>query len=172
MVAEKQEKLAREEWERTFNAVPDLISIIDTGHRIRRVNQAMAEKLGVTPEQAIGLTCYQCVHGTESPPDFCPHSLVLRDQQEHTVEIAEGRLGGHFLVSCTPLQDNDGRLLGSVHVARDITLLKQKENILLKNTEELRAANEQIAAAEEELQANLDELGRAGTCTAGVQKRT
>ncbi len=160
MAAEEQANLAREEWERTFNAVPDLIAILDTNHTILRVNRAMAEKLGVKPEQAVGLTCYHCVHGRQNPPDFCPHSLLLRDQQEHTVEIYEERLGGDFVVSCTPLRDKEGRLLGSVHVAHDITKRKQKENALIKNTEELSAANEQIAAAEEELRANLDELGR------------
>ena len=49
-------------WERTFNSVPDLIAILDCHHRIVRVNQPMAEKLGRTPEQCVGLKCYECVH--------------------------------------------------------------------------------------------------------------
>ena len=136
--ADEQILLAKEEWERTFNAVPDLICILDTEHTILRVNRAMATKLGVTPEQAVGLTCYQCVHGTQNPPDFCPHSRLLKDPQEHTAEIHEDRLGGHFLVTCTPLRDNDGKLIGSVHVARDITERKKAEVALTHSHDLMR----------------------------------
>jgi len=130
--SEEQVLLAGEEWERTFNAVPDLVSILDTEHTIRRVNKAMAAKLGVTPDEAVGLTCYQYVHGTQSPPNFCPHAMLIKDQQEHAVEIYEERLGGHFLVTCTPLWDKDGKLLGSVHIARNITDRKRAEEALLR----------------------------------------
>ena len=39
----------------------------------------------------------------------------------------EPRLGGHFLVSTTPRFDEQGRLIGTVHVARDITARKRDE---------------------------------------------
>ena len=38
---QKSEK-AKEDWERTFNAVPDLIAVLDTNYRIKRANNAMA----------------------------------------------------------------------------------------------------------------------------------
>ena len=125
--AEEQALLSGEEWGRTFDAVPDLISILDTHHTILRVNKAMADKLGMTPEEVVGLTCYEHVHGSQCPPNFCPHAMLLKDQQEHNVEIREDQLGGDFLVTCTPLRDKDGQLLGSVHVARDITERKRAE---------------------------------------------
>jgi PAS domain S-box-containing protein len=128
--AEAQVLRAKEEWERTFDAVPDLICIVDAKHTLRRVNRAMAAKLGMTPDQAVGRTCYECVHGRQSPPDFCPHSRVLADQQSHTTEVHEERLGGDFLVTCTPLLEPDGRLIGSVHIARDITARKELEAAL------------------------------------------
>ena len=122
---ENQLLIAKEEWELTFDAVPDLICILDTKHTILRANRAMAVKLGVTTEQAVGLTCYQCVHGLQSPPDSCPHTKMLLDLQEHTIEVHEDRLGGDYLVTCTPLRDKAGQLIGSVHMARDITASKQ-----------------------------------------------
>ena len=70
----------------------------------------MAERLGVTPEQCVGLRCYEAVHGTTQPPDFCPHAQTCRDGREHTAEVHEPRLGGHFLVSTTPRFDEQGRL--------------------------------------------------------------
>jgi len=133
--AEEALRRAKEEWERTFQSVPDLIAILDDEHRIVRVNQAMAQRLGKKPEQCVGLRCYECVHGTTEPPEFCPHVLTLRDGQEHLVEVHEDHLGGDFLVSTTPLLDESGNLAGSVHVARDITERKRTEE-LLKSSEE------------------------------------
>jgi PAS domain S-box-containing protein len=121
---------AKTEWERTFDSVPDLIAILDSQHRIVRANRAMAERLGTTPECCIGLSCYKCVHGTSVPPEFCPHVQTLQDGKEHVAEVHENRLGGDFVVSTTPLMGEKGQMIGSVHVARDITERKRTENTL------------------------------------------
>ena len=126
---------AAEEWQRTFDAVPDLIAILDTRHRIVRINQAMADRLGLAKDQCVGQTCYRLVHGTEEPPPFCPHARLLQDGEEHTAEVHEERLAGDFLVSVSPLRDSTGRLVSGIHVARDITERKQAE-------EELREARD------------------------------
>ena len=81
----------------------------------------MAERLNCTPEDCIGLTCYSCVHGLTEPPPSCPHAQTLKDGRTHTAEVHEDHLGGDFLVTTSPLHDTTGRLIGTVHVARDIT---------------------------------------------------
>ncbi|OHE82289.1 MAG: hypothetical protein A2107_13690 [Verrucomicrobia bacterium GWF2_62_7] len=123
--AQETVRRAKEDWERTFDAVPDLIAIIDSEHRIVRTNKAMAARLGVTPAQCVGQTCYRVVHGTDEPPDFCPHKQLLADGIEHTARVYEDRLGGDFIVSTTPLYDSEGKLTGSIHIAREITERKQ-----------------------------------------------
>ncbi|MHC4260378.1 MAG: PAS domain S-box protein, partial [Planctomycetota bacterium] len=57
--AEEKIVRAKEEWERTFMTVPDLIAIIDSDYRIVRVNKAMAERMGVAPDEAAGMICYE-----------------------------------------------------------------------------------------------------------------
>ena len=114
-------------WELTFDSVPDAIAILDEHHQIVRVNRAMAQRLAVQPNDCIGQPCYRCVHGTDAPPALCPHTLSLADGKPHTAEVCEARLGGDFLVTTTPLLDAESRLIGSVHVARDISEQKKTE---------------------------------------------
>ena len=135
--AEQALQRAKIEWERTFDNIPDLIAILDGQHKIMRANRSMARKLGVTPEQCVGLTCFECVHGTRNPPEFCPHSQTMHDGQEHTMEVHEDRLDGDFLVSTTPLKDEQGQIVGSVHVARNITERKKLAERLEQYTKHL-----------------------------------
>lgn len=129
-------------WGYTFDAVPDLIAILDNEYKIVRANKAMAARFGLTPEKCTGLTCYQAVHGTARPPSFCPHRRMLEDGLEHTAEICEECLGGYFIVSVSPLYDTEGKIIGSVHVARDINERKQAEEALLRSENEFRALAE------------------------------
>lgn len=144
--------LAKEEWERTFDTVPDLIAILDNQHKIIRVNKAMADRLGVAPKRCIGLTCHETVHGAGEPPAFCPHQLTCGDGLQHVAEVHEPNLGGDFLVSTTPLCDQEGRPVGSVHVARDITARKRAEDLLARQAAELQERTNQLEAANRELE--------------------
>ncbi|MBU4535874.1 MAG: PAS domain-containing protein [Euryarchaeota archaeon] len=99
----------------------DLIAIIDSNHRIVKVNKAMANCLDISPHHAKGLHCYEMVHHTSEPINSCPHSKMLKSGVETTEEIQEDNLGGYFLVTVAPIQDFNGEIIGSVHIARDIS---------------------------------------------------
>ncbi len=142
--AEETAILAKKNWEYTFDSVPDLIAILDGEYRVVRANRSMAARLGVTPEECVGLTCYHAVHGTEEPPSFCPHKQLLTDGLEHTTEIHENSLGGDFILSVSPLHDPAGKITGCVHVARDITELKKTERELQHAYKELQAQAEEL----------------------------
>jgi PAS domain S-box-containing protein len=136
---------AKKEWELTFNSIPDLIAILDTQYRFMRVNQAMAAKLRVAPGEVVGQKCFEIVHKTAAPPEFCPHAKLLVDGSDHTVEIFDENLGGYFDITVSPLRDSRGNLLGSVHIARDITDRKQAEAAKLKLEAQLRQAQKMEA---------------------------
>jgi PAS domain S-box-containing protein len=149
---------AKQEWERTFDAVPDLIAILDNKHRMVRANRAMAGRLGMTPEECVGLRCFSCVHGTSCPPDLCPHAKTMRDGREHSAELREERLGGDFLVTTTPLFDEDEMMIGSVHVARDITERKKAEEKIRSLNEELKDNLFQLDEVNRELERSNQDL--------------
>ena len=94
--------------------------------------------MGLTPAQCVGLTCYETVHGMCEPPAECRYALLLADGKGHSAERREPRLHGDFLVSTTPLLDEEGQLMGCVHVARDITAQKQAEAELRKDHRTLK----------------------------------
>ena len=129
---EKAIEKAKREWEQTFDTVPDLIAIIDQNHKIMRINRAMAEKLNLSPRDAVGLNCYEVCHGANEPIPTCPLLQSSKDGNEHTAEILETRLGGAFLVSVTPLPNGNPDTKMFVHVARDITERKAFEERLSK----------------------------------------
>jgi PAS domain S-box-containing protein len=144
---------AKEEWELTFDSVPDLIAIIDKEYRIRRVNKAMAQRLGRTAGECVELLCYEAVHGVSGPLENCPISRTLKDGLQHSGEIHEGCLGGDFVISSTPLYNESGQMIGAVHVAHDITERKRAEVELKKVNRALKTisvCNEALVHAVEE----------------------
>ena len=123
---------AKQEWEHTFDTVPDLVAIIDANHVIQRINKTMAAKIGVHPRDAIGMRCYELCHGMDHPVHGCPLVQSLSDGREHAIEFSDPRLRGTFFVTVTPLQSGNHQVSRFVHVARDVTERKTLEEELHK----------------------------------------
>ena len=123
---------AKNDWETTFNAVPDLITLLDMEHKITMMNQPVYQEFGLQHDSRDGIPCYKLFHKTDSPPEYCPHTKLLEDGKEHSAEMEIERLGKIFFVTDSPINNSEGKLIGSVHVARDITELKRSEVQLTK----------------------------------------
>lgn len=121
----------KREWEQTFDAVPDLISIIDNDHVIKRVNKAMADRCGLKSEEMIGKKCCEVVHGLCSAPGICPALPMMHDGQVHSLEIEEQRLKGFFDITVSPLFDEEKLITSYVHVMRDVTNHKKNDAMVL-----------------------------------------
>lgn len=118
---------AKRDLEHTFDAMPDMIAIIDKDYRFVRLNQPMLDKIGTTFEDILGKKCHLCIHSTDTPIDCCPHKKLIQDGKEHRAEIFDEKLGGHFEVIVAPYNDTDGTFIGSIHVFRNINKQKKDE---------------------------------------------
>jgi two-component system, cell cycle sensor histidine kinase and response regulator CckA len=130
-----------DEWQATFDALPDPLMIIDRDYRIRQANKAALDKLQMTREQALASSCMACIDNAASPPDYCPQAMTLQDMQGHTVELPVERFGGHYIVSTTPILDANGNYQASVYLAYDITERKKAEKELAAAKDAAEAAN-------------------------------
>ena len=139
--------LANREWRNTFDTIPDLIAIIDTGYRVVRANRAMTAAMKVDGDEIPGLICYRHFHGADAPPADCPHRQLLADGREHRAANYEERLGGWFQITATPILDEAGKLTGSVHVAHEVTESREREQLLLVSEVKYRQLHESLMDA-------------------------
>jgi diguanylate cyclase (GGDEF)-like protein/PAS domain S-box-containing protein len=118
---------ARNEWERTFNTLPDLVATIDRHFRIIRMNDAMAGRTGVSVSDAVGMECFRVFHGLDQPPSFCVLPRLLSQGEDQSVEYYESRHESYYRETVSPIRNDEGDLVGCVHVARDISEHKRLE---------------------------------------------
>lgn len=112
---------AKIEWERTFDAVREMIALIDDDHGIRRANRALADFLSTTPRELVAKRCFQTICSSDSPPPECPHRRTRVDGQLHTTEYTDPRSGARLVLSTTPTDAGSGAPTGTVCVIHDIT---------------------------------------------------
>jgi hypothetical protein len=68
----------------------------------------------------------------------------VKDGIAYTREVREEHLGMDLLITTTPLLDGRGRMVGSVHVAHEITERKKAEEEVRRRVEELDEANKEL----------------------------
>ncbi len=125
--AEEAVRRARQDWEDIFQAISHPTIIIDQKHSILNANRAILKRVGKSAEDLQGTKCYEIFHNSSEPPSDCPAEVLIRSGIATTVEMEMEALGGHFLVSCTPILDDAGRLSKVIHIATDITDRKRME---------------------------------------------
>jgi len=161
----KKPSIQERNWEMSFNAITDLISVQDRDFKIIRVNKAYADAFKMKPEELIGKTCYEVVHKTREPCPKCPHRQALETKKPVKEEFFEPRLGLYLAVSVAPIFDKRGEVTGTIHMVRDITELKKAQEKEKKRTKDLERAQqaslnimEDLDRRSKELEASMNEL--------------
>jgi PAS domain S-box-containing protein len=131
--AEEEVRNTAAQWQATFDAVQDLVLLLDKDFRILRANRAAAEFLGLPFDKIVGGHCFNLIHGTSMPPAECPLARMRQSRKHEEVEVLARKGGPWLSVSVDPVFDQNGELTHAVHVARDITDRKDAEDALRRS---------------------------------------
>ncbi len=147
--AEEELRRARKDWENIFQAIGQPSFILDPQHRIISANRSAVKKTGVSLEDLRHKQCFNFLHKKKLPPQSCPMEKMLHSGCLETVEMEIEAFGGTYLVSCTPVHDDKGRLEKVIHIAIDITDRKKAEEKLREHEEQLKLLTCELSLAEE-----------------------
>ena len=140
---EERIKRVAEEWKKTFDAISDFVFILDPDFRFVKVNKALCDVLNKKPEEIIGKRCFEVLHGIHEPWPNCPHEKTLITKKATVAEINDPNLGA-LLITNSPILNEKGKLIGAVHVAKDISELKRMEGELRREREILELVTENM----------------------------
>ncbi|GAB4541065.1 MAG: hypothetical protein Fur0020_10400 [Thermodesulfovibrionia bacterium] len=125
------------DWGRLINLIKEPVSVYDRDLRIIEVNSAFCELFKKSYRDIIGMPCYELIHGNGKPPDTCPHIRALKTHSHEAGEVFCHSIGITFEVSVSPIFE-DGEVVGTVHIMRDISAHKRKEQALIEAAERHR----------------------------------
>jgi PAS domain S-box-containing protein len=149
----KMEKMvlkSKMEWEDTFNTITDMITIHDKDFNIVRANQAAEKILGLPLLGVTQAKCYQYYHGQDCPPETCASCECFQTGKPVSVEMHEPHLNRFLEIRAMPRFDDEGQIIGLIHVIRDMTEKKKVEEAL-QRTEQLKLVGEWSAELAHEI---------------------
>jgi two-component system NtrC family sensor kinase len=141
---------SQKEWETTFDAMQDCVSVHDTTGKVIRANVALARRLKTIPQKVIGRYCSEIYNPAGSSLSPCRHTRPLKSEALIVEEMSLPVMGGIFQISVSPWYDKNNRLTGSIHVAKDISNEKLLQQQLIQS-EKLSAIGELISGIAHEL---------------------
>ncbi len=141
---------SQKEWETTFDAMQDCVSVHDMTGKIVRANLALARRLKTTPPKVIGKYCAELYNPAGSSLSPCRHLHSMQAEGLIVEEVELPVMDGTYQISVGPWYDKNNRLAGSIHVAKDISNEKLLQQQLIQS-EKLSAIGELISGIAHEL---------------------
>jgi PAS domain S-box-containing protein len=128
--SEEEQKRALCDWQNTFESVGDSMMVLDNSFKVIKANRGTEKFIKRSIDGIIGKHCYELVHGTISPPDFCParKMMITRSHEEEQVKLAGTDIWAQ--ISVYPVFDEKKEISGAIHVIGDITRWKNAEEAL------------------------------------------
>jgi|GEM_PF-179704 len=145
-LAEKALRESERQKELILSSTAEMVAYYDTDLRVIWANRASAESVGSSPEELVGLHCYQIWHQRSEPCSGCP---VLKARDEKTPGQAEIQTpdGRYWFLRGYPVFDEKGEVNALVEFGQDITERKRMEDELRETLAELTVIHENAPLA-------------------------
>ena len=171
-----QIKRAKQEWEVTVDAIPQLVCLIDAQGRILRANRTL-ERWGLGQVTNVkGRRVHAVLHPTCAAPG-CPLECFWRQAWQdiahgHTAvwEAEDAALARYLHVEVRPLGPHPGKVGGghsstAIVIVHDITQIKRLEAIQRASEQQYRQHNQELLSLVNQLRIGVVTLDAAGQVT-------
>jgi two-component system NtrC family sensor kinase len=128
------EEISREkkEWERTFDAITDMVWIEDGRQQVIRANRALLARTGYTSAEIGSQVCADLLERIGIAFDDCCLCHQTMESRRPTFLELKGQGGAIYSFWAYPLIDDEGQLYAIVHYLKDVTAQKRIEHQLLR----------------------------------------
>jgi PAS domain S-box-containing protein len=126
-----------QEFRALLDAIPDSLTLQDSEFKIVWANQWVADRLGKSAEELIGLYCYEIIHSKSKPCKDCPAlgSMQSCEPGEAQVKDHDGTI---WNIRSIPLPDDEGKAASFIELGREITQHRKTEEALRESEERYR----------------------------------
>jgi two-component system NtrC family sensor kinase len=116
---------ANRHWMEIFDAISDFIIVHDESGNVLRVNRSLADFIGISPQELIGVNmCALLAIGNDTPLHSCP---FCRTSGADADEFVHPALQRSYLVSTSRVHGASSEGLQTIHVLKDITDRREAE---------------------------------------------
>jgi PAS domain S-box-containing protein len=155
---------AVEDWQTTFDSIPDFVTILDRDCRVVRANAAAQPFFDPILEDAIGCCRHVLKIETREPIGGCPVATAQKSKIYAEMEFYDEIRNVWFRVSANPILDGEGEISRVVQTIKDITRQKGAEGEIfaarrtLQHTDRLLHMGELTASLAHELNQPLTSI--------------
>jgi len=122
----------KKEWEKTFDAITDMVWIEDLKQMTVRANQTLLNKIDISASDLNGMHCTELMSLIGISPEKCTCGREAPSAETSFREI-RGVTGNMYHFWGYPLKDEEGRPYAVVHYLKDVTEQKRIELQLIRN---------------------------------------
>ncbi len=122
----------KREWEKTFDAITDMVWIEDRTQRIIRANKALLKTTGIGAADIVDKRCWEILEEIGIHTNDCLCSDTIKTKKPSFIEL-KAKGGGILHFWAYPLIDDEGHLYAIVHYLKDVTSQRRLEQQLLRS---------------------------------------
>ncbi len=122
----------KKEWEKTFDAITDMVWIEDINQRVIRANSAVLARAELTTAEAAGKSCRELLDRVGALQESCICPETMTGKRPCFREL-KGLSGNIFHFWTYPIVDDEGRLYCLVHYLKDVTSQRRLEQQLVRS---------------------------------------